>query len=49
MSDKVYLNWTFENWVTITLMAFVGVFIVGMIASAIRHYSGTAVLPGEGD
>jgi hypothetical protein len=42
MEDKVYLQWTLENWITITLMAFAGFFLVGLIASAIRHYNGTA-------
>jgi hypothetical protein len=42
MADKVYLNWTVENWITVMLMVFVGMAIIGLIASAVRHYTGTA-------
>ena len=42
MADRVYLQWTLENWITVTLMAFAGVAIIGLIASGIRHYNGTA-------
>jgi len=42
MAEKVYLQWTLENWITVTLMAFAGVALVGLIASAFRHYNGTA-------
>lgn len=48
MAEKVYLQWTLENWITVTLMAFAGVAIVGLIASAVRHYSGTADVGGNG-
>jgi len=47
MAEKVYLQWTIENWITVALMAFVGVAIIGLVASAVRHYSGTATLPGS--
>jgi hypothetical protein len=40
--EKVYLQWNLPNWITVTIMAFVGVALVGMISSAFRHYSGTA-------
>lgn len=42
MTEKVYLQWTLENWITVALMAFTGIFLIGMIASAIRHYNGSA-------
>ena len=42
MAEKVYLQWTIENWITVALMAFSGIAVVGLIASAIRHYNGTA-------
>jgi hypothetical protein len=48
MADKVYLQWTLENWITVVLMAFVGIFLIGLISSAIRHYSGTASVPLTG-
>jgi hypothetical protein len=42
MAEKVYLQWTLENWITVVLMAFAGIALIGLIASAFRHYSGTA-------
>lgn len=42
MAEKVYLQWTLENWITVVLMAFTGIAIVGLIASAVRHYNGNA-------
>ena len=45
MPEKVYLQWTLENWITVVLMAFAGMAVVGLISSGVRHYSGSAVLP----
>jgi hypothetical protein len=45
MAEKVYLQWTLENWITVGLMAFSIIFVVGAVASAVRHYNGNAVLP----
>lgn len=45
MAEKVYLQWTLENWFTVILMTFSGIFVIGFIASAVRHYNGNAVLP----
>lgn len=42
MAEKVYLQWTLENWITVVLMAFAGIALVGFIASAVRHYNGNA-------
>jgi hypothetical protein len=42
MAEKVYLDWTIENWITVVLMVFVAMFAIGLISSAIRHYSGSA-------
>jgi hypothetical protein len=42
MAEKIYLSWTIENWVTVLLMVFVAMFAIGLISSAVRHYSGTA-------
>jgi len=44
VAEKVYLQWTVENWITVVLMAFAGIFIIGLVASAVRHYSGTATV-----
>lgn len=40
--ESTYLQWNLVNWITVVLMAAVGLFIVGMLSSAIRHYNGTA-------
>jgi hypothetical protein len=42
MAERVYLSWTVENWVTVLLMVFVAMFAIGLISSAVRHYSGSA-------
>lgn len=47
MAEKVYLQWTLENWITVILMAFAGFFLVGLVASAIRHYNGNASMPSS--
>lgn len=44
MAEKVYLQWTIENWITVGLMVFIGMAVIGLIASAVRTYSGTAQL-----
>jgi len=48
MAEKVYLQWTLENWITVVLMAFAGIFLIGLISSAFRHYSGTANVTAGG-
>lgn len=45
MADRFYLQWNVVNWITVVLMAAVGMFLVGMVASALRHYNGTANSP----
>jgi hypothetical protein len=45
--ERVYLQWTVENWVTVLLMTATGLFVVGMISSAVRHYKGTAQVGGS--
>lgn len=42
MPESVYLQWNLVNWVTVVLMVFIGLFVLGMGASAIRHYNGKA-------
>jgi hypothetical protein len=46
MAERVYLSWTIENWITILLMVFVAMFAIGLISSGVRHYTGTAQVPG---
>lgn len=35
MSDRVILTWSFENWLTVSLMAIVGFAVFGLISQAI--------------
>lgn len=44
MAERVYLEWTVENWITVLLMVFAGMAVIGLIASGIRHYTGNASL-----
>ncbi len=44
MENKLFLQWTVENWITVLLMVFVSMALIGMISSAFRHYSGSAQL-----
>ncbi len=36
--DRVYLHWNIVNWITVALMAGIGMFAVGFAGSAIKHY-----------
>ena len=45
--ERVYLQWTVENWFTVLLMAATGLFVAGMISSGIRHYKGTAQVSAQ--
>lgn len=40
--ESSYIQWNTPNFITIVFMAFIGVFVVGMLASAVRTYRGTA-------
>jgi hypothetical protein len=42
MADRVYLQWTIENWITVLLMVFLAMAVIGLFSSAFRHYTGTA-------
>jgi hypothetical protein len=42
MAERFYLQWNLVNWVTVVLMATVGVLIVGAIASGLRQYGGSS-------
>ncbi len=44
MAERVYLEWTVENWITVVLMVVAGWAVVALISSAFRHYSGSAQL-----
>jgi len=40
--DRTYLQWNLVNWITVVLMAALGMFLVGAVTSGIRAYSGTS-------
>jgi hypothetical protein len=38
--ERVYLQWNLINWVTVVLMAAIGMALVGFVASGVRQYTG---------
>lgn len=36
--DRTYLEWNIVNWLTVVLMAAVGVMVIGTIGAAIKTY-----------
>jgi hypothetical protein len=38
--DRFYLQWNIVNWITVILMASVGMLLIGAISSGIRQYQG---------
>lgn len=36
MDNRVYLQWNIVNWITVVLMATVGILLVGALASSVR-------------
>ncbi len=40
--DRFYLQWNIVNWITVVLMATIGMMVVGAISSGLRHYNGQA-------
>lgn len=38
--EKSYLQWNLVNWITVVLMASVGVMAIGVVTSGIRAYRG---------
>jgi hypothetical protein len=40
--EKTYLQWNVVNWITVMLMATVGVAIVGAAAALVQGRTGTA-------
>ena len=45
MAEKFYLQWSLVNWITVVLMAGSAFILIGLVASALRHYKGTAQVP----
>ena len=36
--EKVYLQWNLQNWITVVLMAAIGMTLVGLVISGVRQY-----------
>lgn len=45
MAERFYLQWSLVNWITVVLMAGSAILLIGLIASALRHYNGNAQVP----
>lgn len=39
--DRFYLQWNIVNWITVVLMASVGMMLVGSIVAGLRQYNGS--------
>lgn len=37
MEERIYLQWTVVNWITVFLMATIGFLLVGLIAQAAHN------------
>lgn len=42
--ERIYIQWTIVNWITVFLMATLGFLLLGMIAQAAQHFT----LPSQG-
>lgn len=42
MDERVYIQWTVVNWITIFLMATIGFLAVGAIAQAAQRITGNS-------
>lgn len=38
--DRTYLQWNIVNWVTVVLMASLGMILIGAISSGLRGFKG---------
>lgn len=38
--ERVYIQWTIVNWITVFLMAVMGFMLLGMIAQAAHNFTG---------
>ena len=43
--DRAYLQWNIVNWVTVVLMAAVGIMFIGLLGSALKTYKLPQVNP----
>lgn len=39
--EKTYLQWNLVNWITVVLMATLGVMLVGFVAAGVKTYKVT--------
>ena len=38
--DRTYLQWNIVNWITVVLMASLGMLLIGAVSSGLRKYKG---------
>lgn len=48
MEERVYVDWTIVNWITVFLMATMGFLVLGLIAQAAHTMMGNAGRNGDG-
>lgn len=41
--ERIYLQWSVVNWITVFLMATVGFLLMGMVAQAAHNMTGNTV------
>jgi hypothetical protein len=46
--ERVYIQWTIVNWLTVFLMAALGYLLIGLIAQAAHKMSGNTVAASGG-
>jgi hypothetical protein len=46
---KFYLQWNIVNWITVVLMASIGMLLVAMVASGLRQYSASQSAAASND
>jgi len=42
-----YLNWNFVNWITVVLMAALGMCLIGAVSSGLRLYGGKSMAASQ--
>ena len=41
MGDRVYLQWTVVNWITVLLMVSLGYLLIGLISKGLQNMKGS--------
>lgn len=44
--DQNYLTWNAVNWITVVLMASIGMLLIGAVASGLRGFGGNRASEG---